>query len=248
MKKVIGMAALMVVAAAMAFAPRATAQCNTGTGQGLLFQWGSNGFAYETNYTPATYTSAVGSQLTLVGVITLWCAPFNSLDPNDPAKEYTFVITGTSNGTGTSPLPGGGTKYTTVYTGGSFSVYEGTPRNAPSHTAMPASPPNATVPGNYQDGTLILSGPVDSLTTTINRLGTGQVTGSFRGKYQASGGSLFGQLCQNVGTGLMTGSWNVAAGAVPTGYSANVTGKFDAPNCPTGAYPSTWGKIKSLYR
>lgn len=248
MKKVMGLAALLTVMAATAFVPRATAQCNTGTGTGLLFNWGSNGFAYETNYTAATFNSAAGSQLTVVGVVTLWCAPFNALDPNDPLKEYTFVINATSNGTGTAPIVGGGTKYTTHYTGGTFSVYEGTPRNAPASNAMPASPPNATVPGNYMDGTLILSGPVDSLTTVINRLGTGQTSGSFRGKYQPTGGSMFNLLCQSVGVGLMNGSWGVNPASLPTGYSANPTGKFDAPACPTGAYPSTWGKIKSLYR
>ena len=248
MKKVIGLAAFLVMMAATAFAPRAMAQCNTGTGTGLLFQWGSNGFAYETNYTAATYNSAVGSQLTVVGVVTLWCAPFNGLNPADPAKEYTFVITGGSNGTVTAPIAGGGTKYTTVYTGGTFSIYEGTPRNTPSPGAMPASPPNATVPVTYMDGTLILSGPVDSLVTSINRLGSGQTTGSFRGKYQPASGSMLNLLCQSVGYGLLNGSWGVNPASLPTGYSANPTGKFDAPTCPTGAWPSTWGKIKSLYR
>jgi len=246
MKRILGAAATLMVLAATVLAPTASAQCVTGTGTNILFKWDANGFAYEPGYNQATFNSTAGNQVTVVGVLSLWCAPFAALDPNDPLKEYTVVLTGTSNGTTTTPFGTSGTAYTTIYTGGTFAVYEGTPRNAPAATAMPINPPNATVPANYLDGTVVLSGSVDSLVTSITRSSFGTVNGSFRGRYTVLGGSGSTQLCQaKGGIGLMNGLWAVSG--LPTGYIAHPNGKFDAPSCPVPAQTSTWGKIKTLY-
>ncbi len=247
MKRILGTAALLMVLAATVLTPAASAQCVTGTGTNILFKWDANGFAYEPGYTQATYNSTVGNTMTMVSQISLWCAPFGALNPNDPLREYTVVITGVSNGTTTAPFGSSGTKYTTLYTGGSFAVYEGSPRNAPAPTSMPSNPPNATVPSTYQDGTVILAGAVDSLVTTITKSSFGTVNGSFRGNYTVLSGSGSSQLCQaKGGVGLMDGLWAVSG--LPTGYMAHPNGKFDAPACPVSTTPSTWGKIKALYR
>jgi hypothetical protein len=249
MKRLLGTAALAVFLAATILVPTtASAQCVTGTGTNLLFKWDADGFAYEPGYNQATFNSTAGNTVTVVGILTLWCAPFNALDPADPAKEYTLVMTATSQGTVTSPFGSGGTKYTTVYLNGSFAVYEGTPRNAPVSGAMPINPPNATVPANFMDGTVVLSGMVDSLVTTITKSSFGTTNGSFRGNYIATGGSMVSLLCSgtSAGPGLFNGGWAVTN--LPTGYTAHPFGKFDAPQCPTNTAPSSWGRIKSLYR
>ena len=247
MKKGFALAVVLSLLAVVAIAPLAAAQCNPGTGTNLLFKWDENGFAYESAYDQTTLISSPGSILTTVGVITLWCAPFNGLDPADPLHEYTFMISGlTSLGTVSAPVGIGSTRLTTIYTGGAVAVYDGSPRNAPAATAMPANPPNAMVPANYADGTLILAGVVDTFTTVIVRTSSGSTSGTFRGNYQLTGGSLFNELCQGVGPGLLNGSWSV--NGLPTGYSAHPNGKFDAPGCPVPVHSSTWGRIKTLYR
>lgn len=247
MKRILGTAAALVILAATLLTPAASAQCVSGTGTNILFKWDANGFAYEPGYNQATFNSTAGNTVTVVGQLSLWCAPFAALDPNDPTKEYTIVMTGVSQGTVTAPFGSSGTKYTTVYTGGSFAVYEGAPRNAPAPTSMPANPPNASVPANYQDGTVILGGSVDSLVTEVTRSSFGTVNGSFRGRYTVLSGSGSPQLCQaKGGVGLMNGLWAVSG--LPTGYIAHPNGKFDAPSCPVHTEQSTWGKIKTLYR
>ena len=58
----IGAAGIVGLLAMALLAPRAGAQC---TGYpGPMIKFDSNGYAYETAYTPATLISAAGSQLT----------------------------------------------------------------------------------------------------------------------------------------------------------------------------------------
>ena len=59
MTKKIGVAAMVGLLALSGFAGSAFAQCGTG----VMIDWDANSFAYETNYTPATFNSAAGSQL-----------------------------------------------------------------------------------------------------------------------------------------------------------------------------------------
>lgn len=246
MKKKIGLAALLGILAAAAFAPSAFAQC--GTGHFLKFD--ADCFAYESNYTPATFNSALGSQLNVVGKAVYFCSPFADLIPS-ATTEYTFLWTGLVSG-GTSVLPGGiQTKYTTNYAGGTFAIYEGTgaANNAPDHTAMPINPPNVPVPANFIDGTLLLNGTLANFQTIISQFNaSGLATGTFRANYTFTG-PLAGTYFNRVGpgaSGLLAGNWNVLPSSLPAGYSAQPNGKFD--NATTGGQSSTWGKIKQLYR
>lgn len=248
MKRQIGAAMLTGLLALAGFATSASAQCGTG----LLIKFDADAFAYETNYNPATFISSAGSQLNVVGIVSVFCAPLNGLDPNDPAKEYTFLFTGlTSNGTTTTNLAGGATRYQTTYPSGQFFIYEGAPRNAPTAAGgMPASPPNADVPSKFTDGTLILSGSLTNFITTVTRSSIGTYSTSFRSDYLFTGGSMIG-LMANTGVGLLSGAWCANGSAtglcsLPTGYSAHPNGKFDQPTTP--AQSSTWGAIKQLYR
>uniref|UniRef100_A0A832MLS7 PEP-CTERM sorting domain-containing protein n=1 Tax=Eiseniibacteriota bacterium TaxID=2212470 RepID=A0A832MLS7_UNCEI len=245
MKRKIGVTVMAGLLALGALAPVASAQCPPlGSPSFPMIEFDANCFAYETNYTPATFNSAAGSQLTIVGIIDLFYAPLTFLNPADPAKEYTFVITGlTSGGTTTVPL-GPTTLYLTDYAGGSFAIYEGSPENAPLAGAMPPNPPNATVPANFQDGTMLLSGVLCGFRTEISKTGTGPANGSFRANYHFTGGTLFNTVGD--AEALLSGLWNVAS-PLPAGYSAHPNGKFDSPPS-TSAKNSTWGSIKSLYR
>jgi hypothetical protein len=245
MKRILGTAVLLALLAVGSFAPQASAQCQTGTGVNILLKWDANGFSYETGAPYVNYISPAGNVLTNVTSATLLCGPLSSLNPNDPAKEYTMVWTNLgSTGTVTTPF-GAGSKYSTVYTGGSFALYEG-PVNARAYTSSTIPVPALALPG-YLDGTVILSGAIDSLTTSITRNSLGSVNGSFRGKYRITGGSYAGQFCAgNAPAALLDGLWFPVA--PPAGYTGHNNGKFDAPDCTTPTQSTTWGRVKTMYR
>ena len=70
---------------------------------------------------------------------------------------YTMVWTGlVSSGTTTAPFGSSGTKYTTVYTGGTFALYEG-PVNARPYTAATVPLP-ATVATSVPRATVVVAG------------------------------------------------------------------------------------------
>ncbi len=241
MSNKIGVAALAALLTLGTFAGSASAQCGTGP----MIDWDANAFAYESSYNTTTLISSAGSQLTVVGIVNLFCSPLAFLDPSDPGKEYTFVMSGlTSAGTVHTAVPGF-EAWATNYAGGTVAIYEGTPRNAPLAGAMPLNPPNATVPANFQDGTLILSGPLANFHTEITKIGTGTPVGNFTANYTFTGGSQ-APLFVGAGQGFLQGVWCVSNCQVQQGYSAHPNGKFDTP--PTAAGSPTWGAIKQLYR
>jgi hypothetical protein len=244
----IGLAALLGLLSAFAFAaPAMAGPCDSGT----LIDWDADAFAYETNY--QFLTSQPGSQLTMVGVINLFCAPLNVNDTSDPTKEFTFYFFGlVSQGTAVIPV-GSVTVYDTKYDQGQFFIIEGSPPNAPrADTPMPANPPNATVPLNFADGTVILSGDLNNFNTTVSIGGSGGPSGNFRGDYRFTGGTQFGLVAGQT-DGLFMGIW--CAPVIPDGtlcdvqpgYSAHVNGKFDQ-SAATTAPGTTWGAIKAMYR
>lgn len=244
----IGLAALLGLMSVLAFtAPALAGPCDSGT----LIDWDADAFAYETNY--ALLTSNPGSQLTMVGVINLFCAPLNVFNPQDPTKEYTFYFNGLIS-RGTSIIPVGTvTIYDTNYDQGTFFIVESSPRNAPlATTPMPANPPNATVPLNFADGAVVLSGNLNNFNTVVSIGGAGGPSGNFRGDYRFTGGTHF-NLVSSQADGLFTGLW--CAPVIPDGsicdvepgYSAHPDGKFDQSEA-TPAASSTWGAIKAMYR
>src|SRR5262245_45679288 len=252
MKRQIGVAMLVALTALTSLASGALAQCTTG----MLIKWDENGFAYETNYNPNTLTSDSGSQLVVVGKVSAFCQMLIGLDASDPTKEYTYVFTGlTSAGTVFSTPAGTAGRWVTSYGSGQFFIYEDNSPDAPNPAAMPPNPPNGTVPGNYTDGTVILSGNISGFSTTVTRFGppNNNYATSFRGDFAFTGGTLFNLVGPEFG--LLTGAWcandDVTPGVVglcdvPAGYSAHPNGKFDQPVTPTQT--STWGAIKQLYR
>ena len=253
MKRKIGLAASLALLAATALVGSASAQCSTDP----LIKFDADAFAYESNYNPATYISSAGSSLNVVGIVSLFGGALSDLNAADPAKEYTFLWTGlTSAGTvGPTPIAGGATRWQTTYTGGTFRIYEGTPRNAPTAAGgMPPNPPNATVPANFTDGTLILEGSIPTLVTTVTRFSNGSFSGSFRVDPYSFTGPIGGTYYNRVqGTSCVLGGLWCVTGASggqcsnPAGYSAHPNGKWDGPP-PVEVSSSTWGAIKQLYR
>ena len=114
----IGLAALLGLMSVFTFAVPALAAgpCDTGT----LIDWDADAFAYETNY--ANLFSNPASNLTMVGVINLFCSPLDILNPQDPTKEYTFIFMNLiSQGTTVIPV-GTSTIYDTIYDQGLFFI------------------------------------------------------------------------------------------------------------------------------
>jgi hypothetical protein len=258
--KIWGTAAMVLLATALSVTV-AAAQCPAPTDTaGLMIKFDADAWSYETAYTPATFSSAAGSQLTVVGIVSMFCEPFLGLDPLDPAKEYTFICDGltTSQGTLTQTIGTlGAIRYTTQYTGGGFRIYEGSPRNAPTALTLPALPAPGVVPDAYGDGTLILSGAMEPLTVIVNRTSTGTYNGSFKAYYHATGGTYYDRVGDAVN--LMDGGWfpvpatnpdpPAPTGTIllPAGWSAHLNGKWDMPRT-VPVLPATWGRIKTLYR
>jgi hypothetical protein len=262
MKSKIWVAMVMGLLATSLSAAVATAQtsgsCDT---TALMIKFDADAFAYETAYTPATFNSAAGSQLTVVGIVSLFCNPLTGLDASDPNVEYTFIWDGlVSQGTATKTR-GSSTTFTTKYLGGGFRIYAGTPRNAPTALTLPPVPAPGLVPDAFGDGTLVLSGVMtDSLYVYLSRSSTGTFTSSFKANYRCTGGTLYDQV--GSGISVIDGLWSpvpatnpappapLGTTLLPAGWSAHPNGKWDRPAFvpPVVVRPSSWGMIKSMYR
>jgi hypothetical protein len=256
MKSKIWVAAAMGLLAASLFATVATAQCTPAPNYpGVMIKFDGDAWSYETNYSTATLISQPASQLTVVGRVSVFCSPFADLDPADPNTDYTFIWDGLASlGTTTRTVGSSGMAYTTKYVGGGFRIYAGSPRNAPTAATLPALPAPGVVPDAFVDGTMILGGGMGPLAVVVTRLPSGSCSGTFRANYWATGGTLYGRVGDAIS--VMPGSWcpvpqgtPAAPGtcSLPAGWSAHPNGKWDMP-VTVSALPSTWGKIKTLYR
>jgi hypothetical protein len=193
----------------------------------------------------ATISNSIpGTEMKIVGIISAFGPPLDFLDANDLSKDYTFYLSGLiSNGTTTIGVAGS-QFYVTTYTGGTIQIYEGTPRDA----VFDPNPPNANVPSTFVNGTLLLSGTISGFYTQTNDF-TAFDTGNAEGNITWTGGSLISYVggadtpCPSLFTGGMT--WFPSL-MIP-GYLFRHDGKIDI-DCPTPATPSTWGRVKALYR
>jgi hypothetical protein len=211
---------------------------------GLVIDWDPAYFYSTTPGVTATNAPA-GSNLFIVGTVSVFAPPLQFLNANDPTKDYTFYIHGmSSNGTTPTAVPPLGTAYVTTYTVGTIELYEGTPRDA----AFDPNPPNANVPSTFTNGTLLLSGTFYNFYTQTNNFSNFS-TGNAEANISWTGGTLLpfmspgGHPCPSLFTGGL--SWH--PGVVIPGYLFRHDGKIDL-ECPTPARSSTWGKIKALYR
>jgi len=254
----LGVMATLGVLAAVGFTRLALADCPVLLPPSSpMIEFDADCWSYETSYTSAGFNSNPGSTLTIVGIVSKFDAPLAFLNASDPSKEYTFVATGLISAGTVAVNPFGTTwYYTTAYAGGSFVIYEGTPRNAPTAANIASNPPGgATVPANFQDGTPILTGDLCGFNTSISQTGTGLPNGNFGATYHftnpnAPGAPPPGNLYNLMGGAEASfgGNWCVTSGGcTPPGYSAHPNGKWDSPPS-TPTKKSTWGTLKTLYR
>ena len=213
----------------------------TPASSGPIMDW-DPAFFYEPGATPSN--SIALSEMKIVGIISAFGPPLAFLDATDLSKDYTFYISGLiSNGTATIGPPA--TEfYVTTYTGGTISIYEGTPRDA----VFDPNPTNPNVPSTFVDGTLLLSGTVSGFFTQTNNFTT-FMTGNAEGNITWTGGSLIGYVGgeANPCPALFTGGMTWLPSVMIPGYLFRHDGKIDH-ECPTPTRSSTWGRMKSLYR
>lgn len=207
---------------------------------GPIIDW-DPAYTYEAGATPTH--SIAGSEFHMVGIISQWGDALS--DINDPSKEFTFYAHGLISQGTTASGPPSMTFYDTPYISGTIEIYEDNVFNA----SFAPNPPNAVVPANFQDGTLLLSGSFTSFDVQSNNF-TAFDTGNIEGNINWTGGTLLPRM-QTAGgipcPGLLTGgsTWNPSV-MIP-GYVFRHTGKIDL-QCPTPTRSSTWGQIKALYR
>ncbi|HEY2955604.1 MAG TPA: hypothetical protein VGK89_10200 [Candidatus Eisenbacteria bacterium] len=254
MNRNLGVAAGLGLLVMTAFTGPAHAVCppqDPCSGCPILIEFDANCFAYETSYTKATFTSDPGSQLSVVGLVVSFGVPLNFLTPNCPTTEYTFVMTGLTSAGTVVTVNGPTTNYDTDYAGGTFAVYEGSPCDAPATAADWAANPygGAVVPATFQNGTAILTGVLCGFHVNVNKTVVGPTTiigGSYQSNYNFDGGTQFGRVGE--GVSLVHGVWCPdLPGCTPANYTAHANGKFDSSHT-TLATPSTWGRLKLIYR
>jgi hypothetical protein len=209
---------------------------------GPIIDW-DPAYGWQAGGTPTNLPP--GGEFKMVGTISMFGPPLDFLDASDPTVEYTFYIHGLiSNGT-VAIGPPATTIYSTTYNGGSMEVYYDTSPEA----SFDPNPPNAGVPADFTDGTLILAGNFTSFTVTSNNF-TAYNVGDIQGNLVFTGGAYL-HLLQTAGgeqcPGLLTGGATWYPPVMIPGYLFRHDGKLDL-QCPTPARPSTWGRVKSLYR
>ena len=197
------------------------------------------GYAVENGRLAGDHTSTSGDALTIVGHVVQFQEPFDDLDPNDPALEYTYVYTGLVSA-GTVVAGSGLTAvYDTDYAGGTLRIY-----------ADPAQNADFANPATFSDGTAILELDLSNFhlkTLAIN------CSGNQSASFQFTGGTLFSRVSSGgVGyEGVIVGLFSVCSNLVPSaqqaqGYFGLSDSKLDIdPPVPTEK--QSWGRIKSLY-
>ena len=200
-------------------------------------------FFYEPG---ATFNNSIpGTEMKIVGTVSMFGPPLEFLNANMPGTEYTFYVSGLiSNGTATFGPPA--TEfYITTYAAGTIQIFE----DATPDAVFDPNPPNPNVPSTFTDGTIILSGTISNFYTQTNNFTLNQ-TGNAEGNIVWTGGTLIGHVgglnpCPALFTGGMT--WTPNPNIVIPGYLFRHDGKIDH-ECPVPTQPGTWGRIKKLYR
>ena len=186
-----------------------------------------------------------GGEFHMVGTISQFGPPLDFLDAGDPTVEYTFHVHGLISGGTLASGPPSMTVYTTNFVDGAIEVYFDSSPDA----SFDPNPPNAGVPGDFTDGTLLLSGIFTSFVVQTNNF-TLYDTGNIEGGIAWTGGSLLNDLDVNGDgpcPGLFTGGATWYPPVLISGYLFRHDGKIDL-QCPVPARTSTWGRVKALYR
>lgn len=226
-----GTTSTIALIAAVVLSGTATAATNP------VIDWtGPMSAAFEPNFV-APFTSVATNELKVVGTITLdFKAPLAALNPSvgNGGGEYTFVFDQLiSLGTVDE-----GVTQRTGYSGGRWRVFQ----DAGTVASLGTTPPNATSPGNYEDGSVILSGTFTNFYTRSNELNPG---GNYNADVLVTGGSAYDLMqTDNALCGYLIGVWNRTA--APAGYIRTCDAKLDFFGCPVAVEETTWSRIKGL--
>jgi hypothetical protein len=206
-----------------------------------LIDW-DPAFFYEPG---ATFDNSIPlSEMKIVGVVSVFGGALTYLNASMPGTEYTFFLEDLiSDGTATIG-PIATQFYITTYTGGTIKIYQD---SSPDYAFTP-NPENGDVPSTFTDGTVILSGTINGFFTQTNNFSSTQ-TGNAEGHITWTGGTLLGLMGDTACLDLFTGglTWSQLPNVGIAGYLFRHDGKID-DECPTPTRPSTWGRMKALYR
>jgi hypothetical protein len=231
---------LPILAAALALAAPASAD---------QFLLGFNGFDYHVASGSSTHYLDVGDKYLSLGYVT-------SVDPgllgayvDFSVNEYTYYM---FNLTVASVAYWDGNFVDAVFNnvGGRTRYYED-PISGGTHGVYGTSPPNATAPSTFIDGTVALGGHTYNFEVTYD---IGLAQGDFGGYMDLDEGTDLIYIPSSQLNGWILGGLSGAHPligppnpSIPAGYDHQVTGQCRRPTA-TPTTHKTWGAIKALYR
>jgi hypothetical protein len=220
---------LTFLGAALALALSAPAWGDT-----LLFDY--VGFDYESpNPNPGLFGEP-GSGYVGIGTVPGLFAP---LTADTSQYQYTYVVNGLTPVSQTSF----GSYVITNYSTGTLSIYEDS-KSSGTAADYGSSPPNATAPSSFTDGTQFLTGTLTGFQFVYN---TATNTGSYDAQYTITGGSQLVNFPTFNRDGWTFAGASGNATNIPDGYQHQVDGQnFLGP--PVAARQKSWGQIKAAYR
>lgn len=214
------------------------------------FLLGFNGFDYHSALSTSTHYLDVGDTYKQVGYVT-------SVDPgllggyiDFGVNEYTYYM---FNLTVASVAYWDGNFVEADFSNlsGARTRYYEDPISGGTHGVYGTSPPNATAPSTFINGSVALGGKTYNFIVTWD-IGLGQ--GDFGGNMDLDEGSDLTYIPANQRAGWilggLAGSHSLSGPpnpSIPAGYDHQATGQCRRPN-PTPTTHKTWGTIKALYR
>jgi len=161
----------------------------------------------------------------------------NILTWNPAVNEYTIYLTDFES---QGQIDEGGGNLHIFYDNGRVVIYEDPLRNGNFGVG---TPPNATSPWTFIDGTIYLSGVFNLFQMFYN---TDFQLGSYDGYFDFQGGSHLNELGNQIHGYIFAGTAGPGMGPVPPGYNLWVDGEISLVVTPV--QEKTWGAIKSQYR
>ena len=201
--------------------------------QSLLFDY--VGFDYEIKSGGPQFGD-VGNQYVGLSTVGFLFAPLAS---NTTLNEYTCVMHGLTS-TGFTII---GPYRLIDYTGGTITIYEDAKLGGTA-ADYGSSPPNATAPSSFNDGTAILVGTLTNFKFAVDN---SNGTGSFEAVFTVTGGTQLANFPLNQREGWTFAGSTGNALNIPEGYEHQIDGQTFL-NAPVNVKRTTWGRLKAGYR
>jgi len=131
-----------------------------------------------------------------------------------------------------------------LYSNGRFRIFEDAIGGGTA-ADYGTNPPNAVAPSTFADGTIILGGVVSNFVLTIDLTNN---NGSFNGDIAFDEGTQQGSIpAAQLNGWTFAGLTSGGGTGTPAGYVHQVDGEIRVPDV-TPTAPTSWGKVKNLYR